>query len=175
MTGNDPARARPGEITFAFYGRVGCDATSESAARQRHAAERWLQERGWRIASVYIDAVPRTTPWATRPQARALLNACTQPERAFTAVVTVATPQTLGPGDPGPVIALLGQHGVPLWAPEFGGAADTGNGQHQLVICILGQAAPPGARPPGGIRPRPGRANCPCPPRAAPQKRGPAR
>jgi hypothetical protein len=130
MPDNDPSQARSAKMAFAFYGRVGRDEPVGSAGRQRLAAEKWLREGGWSIVSVYIDTVPRTTPWAERPQARALLNACARPAWAVTAVVTGGAAQAFGPDHLCLAIALLGWHGARLWAPEFGGAADPGSEPH---------------------------------------------
>jgi Resolvase, N terminal domain len=171
MADNEQAQARSARMTFAFYARVARDAPAHVAGRQRLAAKEWLRERGWHIVSEYIDTTPRATPWAERPQARALLRACARPAPAITAVVAGDAAQAFGPDHLRPAIALLGQCGARLWAPEFGGAADISNELHRLIIGVLEGIASSGAGEPGSLRPRPGGAARACLPGAAPQER----
>jgi hypothetical protein len=175
MPENDPAQDRSAKTVFAFYGRVGRDEPVGSADWQRLAAENWLRGRRWSSISVYIDTVPRTTPWAERPQARALLKACARPTRAVTAVVAGDAAQAFGPDQLGPAITLLGRHGARLWAPEFGGAADPGTGQHRLIIDTLSGIAPSLVRQPHDTEPHVGRADRPRLPASRPRRRRKAR
>lgn len=139
--GTGPCRdANP---VFVFYDRVGRDPAAASAVRQRRAVEKWLQDKGWRLTEAYVDTVPRTTPWADRPRARALLKDCTRWRPATTVVATGDAAQALGTGELWPTILLLARHGAQLWAPAFGGIADVTNAQHRHITEILSGIAPP--------------------------------
>jgi site-specific DNA recombinase len=84
------AEPNPGQSRFAFYGR-----TSTTGYQDRVSSRQWQHEsatdlvagQGVIVVEFFDVGYSRRLPWASRPQAAALLAAVADPHRGFDAVV----------------------------------------------------------------------------------------
>lgn len=125
---------------FAFYGRT--SRTAESASQtshdwQRERARALIEPAGGRIVAEYFDSgVKRLVPWHERPHARRLLDALTDPDRGFEAVVIGEPHRAFFGNQFGLTAPIFHQHGVPLWVPELSGPIDPCNEAHDIVMTL---------------------------------------
>jgi site-specific DNA recombinase len=123
---------------FAVYGRTGSsDPTDGEAARRRQfeRARALIEQRGGRIVAEFFDVgQSRSTGWARRPQAAALLNAVKTADRGFEAIVVTEA-------DPArhlrSLLPLLERHQAAAWLPEIGGPIDSADVRHHLILSAL--------------------------------------
>src|SRR5262249_3935296 len=119
VRGYPPVNAA-GRLRFAFYGRISTgeyqDAAS-SRAWQLASATRAIAGHG-RIVAEYFDVgCSRRLPWAARPQAAALLDALTGPERVFDAVMVGEYERAFHGDQLGEIATQMTAHAVQLWLP----------------------------------------------------------
>jgi site-specific DNA recombinase len=138
-----PHRRLPtvGRMRFAFYGRTSTDRFQDPVSSrqwQRDSAVRTIAERG-RIVTEFVDVgCSRSVSWHDRPQAAALLQAATDPDRGFDAVVIGEFERAFDQGQARAVIARLNAYGVAVWLPEFDGPVDLRDADHRALFALLG-------------------------------------
>ena len=127
---------------FAFYGRVSTeDLQDPSSSRnwQLARARQVIEPDEGQIVVEYFDiGQSRSLPWKRRPEASRLLDAFSNPNREFDAVV-IGEPQRAFYGNQfGLTFPVFTHYGVGLWVPEVGGAVDPGSEAHDLVMSLYG-------------------------------------
>ncbi|MGH8936363.1 MAG: recombinase family protein [Acidimicrobiia bacterium] len=129
-------------MRFGFYGRVSTeDQQDPESSRnwQLARARQLIEPQGGEIVTEFFDVgQSRSLPWSRRPQASRLLQALSDPERGFEAVV-VGEPQRAFYGNQfGLTFPVLVHYGVELWVPEVGGPVDPGSDAHEIVMSLYG-------------------------------------
>ena len=126
----------------AFYGRVSTeDLQDPESSRnwQLARARQLIEPAGSEIVTEYFDiGQSRSLPWPRRPQASRLLQALSDPDRGFEAVV-IGEPQRAFYGNQfGLTFPVFVHYGVELWVPEVGGPVDPGSDAHEIVMSLYG-------------------------------------
>jgi site-specific DNA recombinase len=116
-----------GGLWFAFYGRVStADFQERDSSRrwQRDVAEDLVDGHGRIVAEFFDVDRSRRLPWRDRPQATAVLELLTVPERGFDAVVVGEYERAFYGDQVLSLTPLLQTHGVGLRLPEAHGPID---------------------------------------------------
>ncbi|WP_084556233.1 recombinase family protein [Couchioplanes caeruleus] len=134
--------SRPPRLTFAFYGRVSTEDHQDPEASknwQLTRATALIEPVGGQVVAQFFDiGMSRSLPWRRRPRAAALLEALTDPNRGFSAVV-IGEPQRAFYGNQyGLTMPVFTHYGVELWVPEVGGAIDPDSEAHDLIMSVFG-------------------------------------
>jgi hypothetical protein len=112
---------------FALYGRVSTveyqDAGS-SLGWQRASAGDVIAGRGRIVAEFFDVGYPRRGPWARRPQAARLLEAVTNPDRGFDAIIVGESERAFTGTQLLHLAPIFLAHGVQVWLPELDGPVD---------------------------------------------------
>ena len=129
-------------MRFAFYGRVSTeDQQDPESSRnwQLARARQLIEPTGGEIITEFFDiGLSRSLPWSRRPEAARLLQALSDPDRTFEAVV-IGEPQRAFYGNQfGLTFPVFVHYGVGLWFPEVGGAVDPGSDAHDLMMSLYG-------------------------------------
>lgn len=129
-------------IRFAFWGRCSTeDQQDPESSRnwQRGRAQALVEPAGGTIATDFFDIdLSRSIPPQRRPEAGRLLELLGDPGRGFEAVV-VGEPQRAFYGNQfGLTLPVFDHYRVPLWVPEVGGAIDSANEAHELIMSVYG-------------------------------------
>ncbi len=127
---------------FAFWGRVSTEDHQDAASSrgwQLTRARQLIEPHGGQVVTEFFDIdKSRSIPPQRRPRASALLQALTDPDRGFEAVV-VGEPQRAFYGSQfGSTFPLFAHYGVQLWVPEVGGPIDPDNEAHDLIMSMFG-------------------------------------
>jgi site-specific DNA recombinase len=129
-------------VRFAFYGRVSTveyqDAES-SLGWQRDSAGEVIAGRGRIVAEFFDVGCSRTVPWTRRPEAARLLEAVTDPERAFDAIIVGEAERAFTGTQLLGLAPVLVAHGVQVWLPELDGPVDLTDPTHRALIMQLGE------------------------------------
>ncbi|MEV6600045.1 recombinase family protein [Actinoplanes sp. NPDC051346] len=131
-------------LRFAFYGRTSTGRFQDLASSrewQRENALRAIAGRGRVVAEFFDVGYSRSLPWHHRPQAAALLQAVTNPQRGFDAVVIGEFERAFAADQARSIIAELHAYGVSVWLAEFGGPVNLGDLTHQALLSLLGHQA----------------------------------
>ncbi len=129
-------------MRFAFYGRVSTeDQQDPQSSRnwQLARARQLIEPAGGEIVAQFFDiGLSRSLPWSRRPEAARLLQALSDPDRAFEAVV-IGEPQRAFYGNQfGLTFPVFVHYQVGLWVPEVGGAVDPDSDAHDLMMSLYG-------------------------------------
>jgi DNA invertase Pin-like site-specific DNA recombinase len=131
----------PVGIRFAFYGRMSTvDYQDRITSRhwQRTCAAELVAGHG-RITVEYFDeGISRRVAWPDRPQAAQLLQALTDPDRAFDALVVGEYERAFTGQQLAQLAPILRQHNMPLWLPETYGPVDFTNPRQLALLDLLG-------------------------------------
>ena len=126
---------------FAFYGRVSTEDQQDPAASrawQLDRSRKLIEGVGTIVEEFFDIGQSRSLPWKRRPEASRLLEAFSDPQRRFDAVV-IGEPQRAFYGHQfGLTFPVFTHYGVALWVPEVGGAVDPGSEAHDLVMTLFG-------------------------------------
>jgi DNA invertase Pin-like site-specific DNA recombinase len=131
-------------LRFAFYGRVSTSDRQESITSyrwQRHSAERSIAGTGTIVREFFDPGFSRTLDWHARPQARALLQAVTRPDRDFDAIVVGEFDRAFSGRQLLRLASFLQRHNVTLWLPELAGPYDHSDPVHRAFVMLLGHRA----------------------------------
>ena len=90
------------------------------------------------MAEFFDIGQSRSLPWKRRPEAAALLDALSRPERGFEAVVIGEPARAFYGNQFGLTFPVFMHYGVELWVPEVGGKVDPGSDAHDLVMSLYG-------------------------------------
>jgi site-specific DNA recombinase len=132
-------------VKFAFYGRVSTEdnqSPEESRRWQLYRSRELIGRHGGEIVESFFDiGLSRSLPWERRPQAKALLDLCGQPDRGFDAVV-IGEPQRAFYDDQFSLtFPVFVHYGIQLWVPEVGGQVDPGSTAHDMLMGLFGTQA----------------------------------
>jgi site-specific DNA recombinase len=131
----------PGGLRFAFYGRMSTREFQDRASSrswQRDSANELIAGRG-EIAGEFFDVgCTRRLPWARRPQAARLLEAVTDPDRGFDAIVIGECERAFCGGQLLAMAPIFTRHGVQIWLPEVDGPIDFTDPVHRVPAMQLG-------------------------------------
>lgn len=135
------SRLVAGGLRFAFYWRVSTEDHQDpvtSRGWQLRRALATIAGEG-RIVVEFCDAgLSRTVSPFLRPGSASLLEAVSNPDRGFDAVVIGPHERAFSGNRYSLVAPLLALHGVPLWMPELGGAVDPAVDTIEELIDLLG-------------------------------------
>src|SRR5256886_11951516 len=131
-----------GPLRSAFYGRMTTSdyqGPATSRAWQLDSARHTIAGQGRIVAEFFDVGCSRRLPWTQRPQAAALLDALTDPDRGFDAVVVGEYERAFHDNQLTDIVATLTAHGIQLWLPETHGPVDLDSPVHQALMMLLGQ------------------------------------
>ena len=110
--------ATTARLRFAFYGRVSIPGNQdEQSSRQwqYENAERVIAGAGTIVRDFFDAGYSRSLPWTTRPQARALLDAVTDPRRGFDSIIVGEYERGFSGNQLRHLMPYLRHHGIALW------------------------------------------------------------
>ena len=135
------SRLVAGSLRFAFYWRVSTEDHQDpvtSRGWQLRRALATIAGEG-RIVVEFSDVgLSRTVSPFLRPGSASLLEAVSNPDRGFDAVVIGSHERAFSGNQYSLVAPLLALHGVPLWMPELGGAVDPAIDTIEELMDLLG-------------------------------------
>jgi DNA invertase Pin-like site-specific DNA recombinase len=133
---------RPMALKLAFYGRCSTEDNQDpdtSREWQLRAARALVEPVGGEIVAEYFDVgISRSLPWKRREQAKALLKAIGDPKRAWDAVVVGEGQRCFFGSQFADVAPLFEHYGIALYVPELGGAYNSRNSTHYVLMSITG-------------------------------------
>jgi len=144
MRGRKPPPRGRARIRFAFYGRVSTADRQEPAASrawQREVATQTIGTAGSIMRDFFDIGCSRSIPWPQRPQARNLLDAVTDPDRGFDAIIVGESDRAFSGTQLQQILPVLRRHRVALWLPELDGPLDPDNPVHRALVLMLGHDA----------------------------------
>jgi site-specific DNA recombinase len=124
-----------------FYGRVSTEDWQDPAtsrARQREQAGVLVAGHGTIVAGFFDCGHSRTLPWATRPQAAALVAQLADPDRGWDAIVIGEYERPFYGNQYASMAPLFEHYGASLWMPEVGGRVDRHAEDHEQTMLALG-------------------------------------
>lgn len=145
-----PAMSRPpvggaqAGVKFAFYGRVSTTEYQDqdsSLGWQRDSALDLIGSSGQIVVEYFDVGCSRRLAWSDRPQARRLLEALTQPNRGFDAIVVGESERAFCAGQLPAMAPMFAAAGVQIWLPELDGPLDPANTMHQVLARQMGARA----------------------------------
>jgi len=129
-------------VRFAFYGRVSTveyqDAGS-SLGWQRDSASEVIAGRGRIVAEFFDVGCSRRVPWARRSEAARLLEAVTDPDRGFDAIIVGEAERAFTGTQLLHLAPVFLAHGVQVWLPEVDGPVDLADSAHRALSMQLGE------------------------------------
>lgn len=129
-------------LRFALWARVSTDDLQDPASSlgwQRRRANALIAPRSGRIVTEFFDIdKSRSIPPKRRPNAARLLQALETPDRGFDAVVVGEPQRVFYDAQFNDTYPLFRHFGVPLWVPEVGGAIDSRNEAHTMILSVFG-------------------------------------
>lgn len=129
-------------MSFAFYGRVSTEDLQDPTSSKQWQLSRataLIEPHGGQVVTEFFDiGQSRSLPWKRRPRAAALLDALSNPDRGFGAVVIGEPARAFYGQQFGLTFPVFVHYGVELWVPEVGGKVDPGSEAHDLVMSLYG-------------------------------------
>jgi site-specific DNA recombinase len=131
-----------GGVRFAFYGRVSTveyQDAGTSLGWQRDSAGEVIAGHGRIVAELFDVGYSRTVPWTKRPQAARLLEAVTDPDRGFDAIIVGESERAFTGTQLLRLAPVLVAHAVQVWLPELDGPVDLADPAHRALVMQLGE------------------------------------
>ncbi|GAB3712771.1 recombinase family protein [Nocardiopsis oceani] len=128
-------------LRFALWARVSTDDLQDpeaSRAWQRTRAEALIGQRGQIVTEFFDMDKSRSVPPRRRPQGSRLLRLLEDPDRGFDAVVVGEPQRVFYDAQFNDTFPLFHHFRVPLWVPEVGGAIDSRNEAHTMIMSVFG-------------------------------------
>ncbi|MEU6559898.1 recombinase family protein [Nocardia nova] len=124
---------------FGFVGRCSTEDNQDPKTSRDWQLSNATALAPGRIVEIYFDTgQSRSVPWDRRPNASRLLSDLKNPHRGWTAIV-VGEGQRCWFGNQFSLIApRLEAYGVGIWIPELGGAYESSNTAHNMMMSMLG-------------------------------------
>jgi site-specific DNA recombinase len=94
--------------------------------------------RGEIVVEFFDVGCTRRLPWSRRPQAARLLEAVTDPDRGFDAIVIGECERAFCGGQLLAMAPIFTRHGVQIWLPEVDGPIDFTDPVHRVLAMQLG-------------------------------------
>jgi site-specific DNA recombinase len=135
------AEPGPGELRFAFYGRVStedCQDPVTSRALQWDQAGALVAGHDQIVAEFFDIGQSRTLAWARRPRAAALVAELADPDRGWDAIVIGEYERAFYASQYASMALLFEHYGIQLWTPEVDGRMDFGAEDHEQTMLALG-------------------------------------
>lgn len=126
-------------VRFALAGRVSTEDLQDPVSSrrwQRWRAEQLVAGHGEIVAEFFDVGQSRAVAWPRRPESARLLAALEDPDRGFDAVVVGEPQRMFYDNQYGLTLPLFVHFGVPLWAPEVGGAVDPDCEAHTMIMSM---------------------------------------
>ncbi|MBB5803580.1 DNA invertase Pin-like site-specific DNA recombinase [Saccharothrix ecbatanensis] len=105
---------------------------------QREVCERLVAGRGTVVAEFFDECASRRRRWSNRPEAARLLEALTDPDPGFDAIVVGEYERAFCGRQFDELVPLLRAAGVQVWLPEVGGRVDLEDDDHRRLMTFLG-------------------------------------
>lgn len=133
---------KPSILSFAFYGRCSTEDQQDPATSrswQLRNACRFVEPLGGQVLEEYFDiGQSRSVPWHRRPEAGRLLDTLKAPSREWTAVVVGEGTRCWFGNQFSLTAPRMAAYNVELWVPELGGAYQSRNPSHTMLMNLLG-------------------------------------
>lgn len=145
LYGSAESAAKPearGGLRFAFWGRCSTEDMQEPESSRRWQltlSEALIKPIGGEIVAEFFDIdESRSIPPQRRPRASELLDALGDPGRGWDAVVVGEPHRAFYGNQFGNTMPLFDHYGVQMWVPEIGGAINTANEAHEIIMNTYG-------------------------------------